>query len=99
MHYYEAAKATNCQHDLCGKIRGSTAMPEKKRKVNEGKLKCIAGFAGHRARVPPDPIPNSEVKPCSVPNCSVVFGHVNLGKLATHLNVGYTKGDLAKLYN
>ncbi len=40
-------------------------------------------FAGHRARVPPDPIPNSEVKPCSVPSCSVVLGHVNLGKLAT----------------
>ena len=47
---------------------------------------CIAGFAGQRARVPPDPIPNSEVKPRSVPNCSVVFGHVNLGKLAAHLN-------------
>ena len=40
-------------------------------------------FAGHRARVPPDPIPNSEVKPCSVPGCSVVFGHANPGKLAT----------------
>jgi hypothetical protein len=39
-------------------------------------------FAGHRTRVPPDPIPNSEVKPCSVPSCSVVLGHVNLGKLA-----------------
>ena len=31
----------------------------------------------------PDPIPNSEVKPCSVSSCSVVLGHVNLGKLAT----------------
>ena len=41
-------------------------------------------FAGQRARVPPDPIPNSEVKPCSVPSCSVVLGHVNLGKLATY---------------
>ena len=47
-------------------------------------LTFIAGFAGQRARVPPDPIPNSEVKPCSVSSCSVVFGHVNLGKLATH---------------
>ena len=45
-----------------------------------------AGFAGHRARVPPDPIPNSEVKPCSVHSCSVVFGHVNLRKLAAHFN-------------
>ena len=45
----------------------------------------ISGFAGQRARVPPDPIPNSEVKPCSVPRCSVVLGYVNLGKLATHL--------------
>ena len=55
-----------------------------KRKVNEGKLRCIAGFAGQRARVPPDPIPNSEVKPCSVSSCSVVLGHVNLGKLAAY---------------
>jgi hypothetical protein len=58
----------------------------KKRKVNEGMFVCIAGFAGQRARVPPDPIPNSEVKPCSVPNCSVVFGHVKLGKLAAYFN-------------
>jgi hypothetical protein len=57
-----------------------------KRKVNEGTVMCIAGIAGQRARVPPDPIPNSEVKPRSVPNCSVVFGHVNLGKLAAYLN-------------
>ncbi len=47
----------------------------------------LAMFAGHRARVPPDPIPNSEVKPCSVPSCSVVLGHVNLGKLATFFNL------------
>ena len=45
-----------------------------------------AGFAGHRVRVPPDPIPNSEVKPCSVPSCSVVLGYVNLGKLAAHFD-------------
>ncbi len=44
---------------------------------------CIVGFAGQRARDPPDPIPNSEVKPRSVPGCSVVFGHANPGKLAT----------------
>ena len=44
------------------------------------------GFAGHRARVPPDPIPNSEVKPRSVSGCSVVFGHVNPGKLVTPFN-------------
>ena len=49
-------------------------------------LKCRLGFAGHRARVPPDPIPNSEVKPRSVSGCSVVFGHVNPGKLAAPLN-------------
>jgi hypothetical protein len=42
-------------------------------------------FAGHRARVPPDPIPNSEVKLRSVLGCSVVFGHVNPGKLAAPL--------------
>ena len=95
----EAAKATICQLDPSKKRTGSTTKPAKKRKVNEGKLKCIAGFAGQRARVPPDPIPNSEVKPCSVPNCSVVFGHVNLGKLAAHLNIRLTEGELAKLYN
>ena len=53
-----------------------------KRRVYLGTLISIAGFAGHRARVPPDPIPNSEVKPYSVSSCSVVLGHVNLGKLA-----------------
>ena len=52
-------------------------------KVNLGKFMSKAGSAGHRARVPPDPIPNSEVKPRSVPRCIVVFGHENLGKLAT----------------
>ena len=53
----------------------------------------IAGFAGQRARVPPDPIPNSEVKPRSVPNCSVVFGHVNLGKLAAYFNAKIRGGN------
>jgi hypothetical protein len=38
--------------------------------------------AGHRVWDPPDPIPNSEVKPRSVSGASVVFGHVNPGKLA-----------------
>ena len=57
------------------------------RKVNQGSFRLIAGFAGQRARVPPDPIPNSEVKPCSVSSGSVVFGHVNLGKLAAHFNI------------
>jgi hypothetical protein len=44
-------------------------------------------FAGHRARVPPDPIPNSEVKLRSVLGCSVVLGHVNPGKLAAPLRL------------
>ena len=48
-------------------------------------LNSYVSSAGQRARVPPDPIPNSEVKPCSVSSCSVVLGHVNLGKLATFL--------------
>ena len=56
----------------------------KSERLMKESLTFIAGFAGQRARVPPDPIPNSEVKPCSVSSCSVVFGHVNLGKLATH---------------
>ena len=38
--------------------------------------------AGHRVWDPPDPIPNSEVKPLSVSGVSVVFGHVKPGKLA-----------------
>ena len=54
-----------------------------KQKVYMGLLNSNVLSAGQRARVPPDPIPNSEVKPCSVPSCSVVLGHVNLGKLAT----------------
>jgi hypothetical protein len=51
------------------------------------------GFAGQRARVPPDPIPNSEVKPCSVPSCSVVLGHVNLGKLAAYFSNKFLNFD------
>jgi len=42
--------------------------------------------AGHRAWVPPDPVPNSEVKPRSVPRCIVVFGHENLGTLLIIIN-------------
>ena len=56
--------------------------PIEKLKVYKDIIGLYFRFAGHRARVPPDPIPNSEVKPCSVPSCSVVLGHVNLGKLA-----------------
>ena len=60
---------------------------------------CIAGFAGQRARVPPDPIPNSEVKPCSVSSCSVVLGHANLGKLAAYLFINKKSSvDLAYPY-
>ena len=55
-----------------------------KGKVYMGLLNSYVSSAGQRARVPPDPIPNSEVKPCSVSSCSVVLGHVNLGKLATY---------------
>jgi hypothetical protein len=71
-----------------------------KRKVKEGILVCKSGFAGHWARVPPDPFPNSEVKPCSVPRCIVVFGHEKPGKLATHLTSTLkANSELAKLYN
>ena len=48
---------------------------------------CSLGLAGHRAWVPPDPIPNSEVKPRSVSGCSVVFGYANPGKLASPLKI------------
>ena len=60
---------------------------QQKLKVYKTKMDSKGGFAGHRARVPPDPIPNSEVKPCSVSSGSVVLGHVNLGKLATHFSL------------
>ena len=61
-------------------------------------LTCTLGFAGHRVRDPPDPIPNSEVKPCSVPGCSVVFGHANPGKLAALSNLSYDlEGNYSKL--
>ena len=53
------------------------------------------GCAGHRAREPPEPIPNSEVKPCSVSSVSVVFGHAKLEKLATPPKNG---GEILKIY-
>jgi hypothetical protein len=40
---------------------------------------------GHRAWDPPEPIPNSEVKPRSVRGVSVVFGDAKPGKLVAHL--------------
>ncbi len=43
----------------------------------------VIEVAGQRAREPPDPTPNSEVKPRSVSGVSVVFGHAKPGKLAT----------------
>jgi hypothetical protein len=47
---------------------------------------CVScGVAGHRAWDPPDPVPNSAVKPRSVHGCSVVFGHANPRKLAAPL--------------
>ena len=49
------------------------------------RLDEVIGVAGHRARDPPDPTPNSEVKPRSVSGVSVVFGHAKPGKLATPL--------------
>jgi hypothetical protein len=71
----------------------------KSEKLMKESLTSIAGFAGQRARDPPDPTPNSEVKPCSVPSCSAVFGRANLGKLAAHFVLGKQGRELAKLYN
>ena len=65
----------------------SALLQKIKEKVYMGLLNSYVSSAGQRARVPPDPIPNSEVKPCSVPSCSVVLGHVNLGKLATFISI------------
>ena len=65
--------------------------PYSKKKTKSEKLMsivltCILGFAGHRARDPPEPIPNSEVKLRSVSGCSVVLGHAKPGKLAALFN-------------
>jgi hypothetical protein len=60
--------------------------PEHKRNIKKPKLKQSSWVAGHRAWDPPDPIPNSEVKPRSVSGASMVFGHVKPEKLAIHLN-------------
>ena len=57
----------------------------KKRKPYEFPHSVFDGVAGQRARDPPDPIPNSEVKPRSVFGISVVFGHAKPGKLAAPL--------------
>ena len=65
------------------KTSSNDHLPKIKQKVYMGLLNSYISSAGQRTRVPPDPIPNSEVKPCSVSSCSVVLGHVNLGKLAT----------------
>jgi hypothetical protein len=58
-----------------------------KRNIKKPKNGKGVRVAGHRVWDPPDPIPNSEVKPCSVSGASVVFGHVKPGKLAIHLNL------------
>ena len=42
---------------------------------------------GQRAWDPPDPIPNSEVKPRSVCDISDVFGFAKSRKLAAHLSL------------
>ena len=55
---------------------------KEKRKLNEQKVLVVIGVAGHRARDPPEPVSNSEVKLRSVPSVSVVFGHAKPGKLA-----------------
>jgi hypothetical protein len=63
-------------------------------------LASVFGFAGHRARVPPDPIPNSAVKPCSVSGVSVVFGHAKPEKLAAHFKGVTNRGvEILKIYN
>ncbi len=73
---------SSCFH---AKLLSKVLLSKTKQKVYMGLLNSYVSSAGQRARVPPDPIPNSEVKPCSVSSCSVVLGHVNLGKLATFL--------------
>ena len=55
-----------------------------KRNLKKPKSGECVRVAGHRVWDPPDPIPNSEVKPRSVSGVSVVFGHVKPGKLAIH---------------
>ncbi len=59
--------------------------PSAQRKLYLAILCVLGGVAGHRAWDPPDPVPNSEVKPRSVSAGSVVFGHAKTGKLAAPL--------------
>ena len=47
----------------------------------------IFRVAGHRARDPPEPVPNSEVKLRSVSGGSAVFGRAKPEKPAAHLNL------------
>jgi hypothetical protein len=56
-----------------------------KRKPYQLPKGVFVGVAGQRARDPPDPIPNSEVKPRSVFGVSVGLGHVKPRKLAAPL--------------
>lgn len=55
-----------------------------KRKPYQRVESVSCGVTGQRARAPPEPIPNSEVKPRSVFGVSVVFGHVKPEKLVPH---------------
>ena len=75
---------------------------DSKRKVNEQRLNENTGVAGHRTRDPPDPIPNSEVKPRSVSSVSAVFGRAKPGKLAAPLRLTVERwmdgGKILKLY-
>lgn len=59
----------------------------KSERLKNQKPKLYKRVAGQRVRDPPDPIPNSAVKPRSVSGASVVFGHVKPEKLAAPLQI------------
>jgi hypothetical protein len=66
-------------------LRGKHIRTRKSERLKNQKPSLYRRVAGQRARDPPDPIPNSEVKPRSVSGASVVFGHVKPEKLAALL--------------
>ena len=60
---------------------------QKSERLKNQKPTLYKRVAGQRARDPPEPIPNSEVKPHSVRGISVVFGYAKPRKLVTHFIV------------
>lgn len=74
------------QHAVQTILLGSKYGPNAEKRKPYLRLRSVlVGVAGQRTREPPEPIPNSEVKPRSVHGVSVGLGHVKPRKLAAPL--------------